>query len=133
MKAIKKEEAQEGEIIETHWDIKKIGIGLFVLILLFILGSYVFKFLGNRASPSESNVILGVTTEKSLTPTPALPTKEDLQNVISNAQETLSSLTSENLTSSQAAIQKVIDDLQVLKGDNGGAVGTFCKLVCSDK
>ena len=136
MKASEREEAQEGEIVETHWDIKKIGIGLFVLAILFIFGSYLLKFLGNRASNTiQPREVLGISSEKtnSLTPTPALPSKDDIQNVISNAQNTLSSLTSDNLTSSQAAIQKVIDDLQALKGGNGGAVGTFCKLVCSDK
>ena len=58
-----------------------------------------------------------------------LPTKENIETIIHNAQETLSELTSENLTSSQAAIQKLIADLQKLQ-ENKDAVGVICDLVC---
>ena len=119
----KDEKIQEGEIVETEWDIKKLLIGLVVLILLIIIGSYIF-FPSKETQPQA----LGVATNN-LSPTPPLPDQEDVQNIIDNARKTLSQITSENLTSSEAAIQRVINDLETLKGKDG-AVELLCNMVC---
>ncbi len=123
---IDKEEAHEAEIIESEWDIKKIIGGLFILAVLFILGSYVY-FPSNYKAPSST-----LSSVKSLSPTPPLPKKEDIQNVITNAREVLSQITAENVTSSGAAVQKIISDLQSLQGKDG-AIGLVCSLICKDK
>lgn len=124
---IDKEEAQEAEIVESVWDVKKIIGGLLILILLFIFGSYVYFPAGNEKKSAST---LGV--ESNLSPTPPLPKKEDIQNVITNAKEVLSQITAENITSSGAAVQQIISDLQGLQGKDG-AVGLVCNLICKDK
>ena len=121
---IDRHEALEGDIVETEWDIKKIGAGMLAAALLFITGSYILLPGG---SSDQSTRALGVST--SVSPMPALPDKEDVRNIITNAKESLSEITADNLTSSQAAIQKVISDLQGLQGKNG-AIDAFCHLVC---
>ena len=121
---INKDNVLEGEIVETEWDLKKIGAGIFILALLFIAGSYLLLPKGGSDSGLGT---LGAST--SFSPTSPLPNKEDVQNIIMNAKDALSEITADNLTSSQAAIQKVISDLQGLQGKSG-AVGVFCNLVC---
>lgn len=114
--------AEDGEVVETEWDWKRVGVGIFVLAVLFIVGSYIFFPKGSNQAT------LGASTQN-LSPTPALPNERDVQGIINSAKQTLSQLTSNNLTSSQAAIQKVITDLQQLQGSKS-AVGAFCSLVC---
>lgn len=128
LKLNRNEEITEGEIVEKEWDIKKIGIGLFILVLLFIAGTYV---IFPKGSDFQSPETLGAQTVN-LSPTPPLPNKEDVQGVINNAQETLSKVSAENLTASQAAIQQVINDLQTLQGKNG-AVHLLCNTLCRDQ
>lgn len=123
LKIDRSEEVQEGEIVETEWDIKKLIIGFIFLVLLIIIGSYIFF-----PSSEVKQETLGVSAQN-LTPTPPLPDQEDIQNVINNAQETLSQITAKNLTSSEAAIQRVINDLEMLKGNNG-ALNLFCNTIC---
>ncbi len=132
MKSLKEEPIQEGEIIETHWDVKKIAVGLVVLALLLIAGSYLF--LPKSDSNNQERGVLGVSESKVSTvqDVPPLPSKQDVQNVLSSAQTALSQITSDNLTSSQAAIQKVISDLSSLQ-DKKDAVGVFCEVVCKNK
>ncbi len=128
LKIDRDEEITEGEVVEKEWDIKKVGIGLFILVLLFIGATYV---IFPKGSDFKSPETLGAMTVN-LSPTPALPNKDDVQGVISNAQETLSKVSAENLTSSQAAIQQVINDLQTLQGKNG-AVHLLCNTICRDQ
>ncbi|HVZ12368.1 MAG TPA: hypothetical protein VG965_05040 [Patescibacteria group bacterium] len=131
LKIERDEEVQEGEIVETQWDFKKIAIGLVVLVVIFIGISYFF--LPKSGEDTALTATLGASTSsEDLSPTPPLPKKEDVQKVITNVRDTLSKITSDNITSSQAAIQKIITDLQGLQGKNGAAE-TFCKLVCNNK
>lgn len=127
MGSLKDEKVQEGEIVETMWDVKKIAAGLFIIVLLIIVTSYLFSKNGNTNQAAET---LGAQT--GVSPTPSLPTKEDVQNIITGARNSLSQITSDNLTSSQAAIQKIISDLKELQGKNG-AVGVICDLMCKNK
>lgn len=125
-------EKLEAETVETRWDIKRIVIGILIAIALIILGSYMlFPPRGGRDSLNGGT--LGITSHEDKAGTGRkevlLPTKENIETVIHNAQETLSELTSENLTSSQAAIQKLIADLQKLQ-ENKDTVGVICDLVC---
>ena len=124
---INKEESIEGEIVQTHWDLRKIGIGLFIFAILFIIGAYIF-FPSGGGQPENSSSTLGASTQ-SQTDTPPLPNKEDIQNVINNAQESLSKITADNVTSSDSAIQKIISDLEILRG-NKSAKAAICNLVC---
>jgi hypothetical protein len=122
------EEVQEGQIVESSWDLKKILIGGFVIVTLFLFALIIF-FPGKNSG--RKPVTLGAQTDRQqLTPTPPLPDKEDVQNIINSAKDTLSQITSENLSSSESAIQKVISDLQSLQAGSGSAVDVFCNFVC---
>ena len=128
----KEEEAQEGEIVETHWDVKKIAIGILALVLLFIAAAYIF-LPNNEVVQGPGVSILGTRNEDpSKEEVPPLPDREDVENILNNAQNSLSKITTHNLTSSQAAIQKVITDLQAIS-DKKDAVGAFCEVICKDK
>lgn len=127
LKIDREEEIQEGEVVESEWDLKKIVGGFLILSLFFILGAYVF-FPSNTNTQSAST--FGVSD--STTPTPPLPKKEDVQNIIVSAQDALSQITADNITSSEAAVQKIISDLQELQGKSG-AVGLVCSLICKEK
>jgi len=120
---INRDEAEDAEVVESEWDFKKIAIGLILIVLLFIVGSYIFLPNDQRQAST-----LGAT---SLTPTPSLPDREDIEAVISDAREKLSQITAENITSSGAAVQKIISDLQGIQG-SGGPVGFMCNLVCKE-
>jgi len=126
-----KQEAIEGELVETQWDIKRIAIGAVIIIALLILGSYILFPSGVKDTLDKET--LSITSDNARErEAPSIPKKEDIETIIHSAQETLSAITSDNLTSSQAAIQKLITDLQKLKEDKGAA-GILCDLVCKDK
>lgn len=128
----KEVEAQEGEIVETRWDIKKIAIGILALILLFIVASYIFLPSNDETQTPNISILGTADDDPPKEDVPPLPNKEDVENIISNAQSSLSKITADNLTSSQAAIQKVITDLQAIS-DKKDAVGAFCEVICKDK
>lgn len=114
----------EGETVETRWDPKKIIIGVVILLILGLLGAVMLTGIERRSSISDREA-LGVASEES----PSLPTSEDVERIIRETRETISNITTENLTSSQAAIQKMISDLEVLQGKKD-AKDVFCDLVC---
>jgi len=132
VKKIDKEEAQDGEVVESSWDLKKIGIGVVVLIIILIFGSYAFSFVGNKLSQGSKLSVLGTSTTQASKEVPPLPSKKDFDRVVENAKNTLSQLTSDNVSTSDGTIQNLINDLQALQGKKG-AVGAFCNLVCSNK
>ena len=114
----------EGEIVETRWDLKKIVIVAVTLLVLGLLGAIMLTGIGRQSSVSDREA-LGVASED----IPSLPTSEDVERIIRETRETISNITAENLTSSQAAIQKMISDLEVLQGKKD-AKDVICDLVC---
>ncbi len=126
-------EKLEGETVESLWDIKKIAIGLIILAFLISLGVLMLFPNSNSQDESKDRKALGISSEDNTHPgVPTLPTKEDIENILRDAQDTLSKITSENLTSSQAAIQKLITDLEVLQGEKN-VKDVICDLVCKDR
>lgn len=127
---------QEEEIVEK-WDWKRIAIGATVLTTLGVVGGYVvFKKtpLSNLASIDEKGT-LGVTSsnktaDNTSNSPPPLPSKEDINKIIDDVKNNISNITAENLTSSQAAIQTVIRDLQQLQSGKKTPIDELCSLVC---
>lgn len=117
----------EGETIESRWDLKKIIIGVVILSMLGLLGAIMLTGIGKRGSVNDREA-LGITNEE----TPSLPTTADVERIIRETRETISSITADNLTSSQAAIQKMISDLEKLR-EGKSTADVFCDLVCKDK
>lgn len=127
LKIEKDEEIQEGEVVESVWDFKKILIGSFLFLVIGLICLVVFFPGEQRRGPSTQT--LGESTIKSSKPTPPLPNREDIEGIIDSAKNTLSGITSENMDSSASAIQKVISDLQALQG-SGSAIDKFCDFMC---
>lgn len=126
-----KQEAIEGELVETQWNIKRIIIGAVIVVALLILASYILFPSGVK--DDQNKEALGITSGNADgREVQSLPSKEDIETIIQSAQETLSAITSDNLTSSQAAIQRLIADFQKLQKDKGPA-GILCDLVCKEK
>lgn len=133
MKDLKLKEI-EGEIIETKWDIKKIVIGMILLAFLIALGALVLFPNKNNYSGTVGEKALGVASDEGdgQKEAPSLPTKEDIEQILKETKTTISQITTENITSSEAAIQKLITNLEVLSGKKD-AKDVICDLVCSDK
>lgn len=120
---------QEGELVET-WSKPRIFVAAGIFIAVLCAGIYGYTVLAeNHTQPSQDNSILGI-TDSSAPKKASLPTTEDISNILDQAKENLSQITTENIISSQAAIQKIIQDLQGLQNGSGSAVGVFCDLVC---
>src|SRR3989344_2072682 len=95
----------EGEIVETRWDLKKIIIGVVILLVLGLLGVIMLTGIGRQSSVSDREA-LGVASEDA----PSFPASDDIERIIRETRKTISNITAENLISSQAAIQKMISD-----------------------
>ena len=124
----------EGDTVETRWDLKKLLIGVIILSVLGLLGAIMLTGLGKRSSISDRET-LGVASEEGTRDNrevPSLPSSGDVGRIIRETRETISNITSENLTSSQAAIQKMIQDLENLM-EGKSTADVFCDLVCKDK
>src|SRR5690554_3648571 len=121
LKEEKNEEVIEGEEVQSVWDLKKIIVGFVILIIILIVASYVF-IPTRYAGESDYRETLGASTSDE---PPPLPDASDVDKILNNAQKALSNITSENLTSSQAAIQKIITDLQKLQ-ESEGVGDVFC-------
>ncbi|OGH17773.1 MAG: hypothetical protein A2868_01100 [Candidatus Levybacteria bacterium RIFCSPHIGHO2_01_FULL_40_15b] len=123
----------EGETVETRWDLKKIIIGVVILLVLGLLGAIMLTGI-SRQSPISDRETLGAISEdenesRGGRERPSLPSSQDVERIIHETRETISNITAENLTSSQAAIQKMISDLEVLQGKKD-AKDVICDLVC---
>lgn len=133
MKDLKPKEI-EGEIVETKWDIKRIAIGLTLLAFLIAVGALVLFPNKNNYSGTVGEKALGISSDEEdpQKDVPALPTKEDIEQILKETKTTISQITTENVTSSEAAIQKLITNLEVLSGKKD-ARDVICDLVCKDK
>ncbi len=124
------------EEIPTKWDLKRIIIGIVILVGLGMLGYIMLFPKKNNVNDDRGSKTLGIfsnqTEKEEEKNQPRLPTKEDVENIIVDAKNTLSEITAENLTSSQAAIQKLISDLQNLQGKKE-PVDIICDLVCKNR
>ena len=116
----------EGETVETRWDLKKIIIGVVILLVFGLLGAIMLTGIGRQSSVSDREA-LGVESKDE--DAPSLPTSEDVERIIRETRETISNITADNLTSSQAAIQKMISDLEILQ-EKKDAKDVICDLVC---
>ncbi len=140
-RGIDKEEGfQEGEIVD-RWSKKRVLIALAVLVALLLGGFFALtqmkkkadKILGVESNPQ---VVDGSSASNSSNPANSsngnvrLPTKQDADQLLEQAKKELNSLTADNLTSSQAALQKVISDLQKVQTGQESPLNAICNYVC---
>lgn len=124
------DEFQEGEIVES-WSKKRMLSVLIVFVIIGVIAWYGFKKVETKVVN-----VLGTTTvmneSKAVESDVKLPTTEDANKLLEQAKKELSSLTLDqnNKTSSTAAIQKVIQDLQNIQQGKGNAMDLICHTVC---
>ncbi len=119
---------QEGEVVEA-WSKKRIGFA--ILLALFVIGGIGYGMLswteGLISKPIEKMNVLG---ESSSGDDVKLPTREDIEKTLENAKNELEKISSENVTASDAAVQKVIQDLQSIQGGGKEPVDVVCEMLC---
>lgn len=117
---------------QKEWDIKRIIFGISLFCLLVIFGIYFLLRPFSSKDIKNPNInVLGTTESNGKTPDDiSLPTKEDADKLLKDVQDTVSKITTENITSSQAAIQTVIQNLQELSGGKKSPTDFLCEFVC---
>lgn len=126
----KAEERHDDE--ESQWSIKRVAIGVFCFVMLATIGIVLFfPVLTQGLKISYEKAVLGASDKK--IEQVKLPDSGDIEKIIREAQKNLSQITPDNLTASDAALVKVIEDLQALRGGKKDATDVFCELVCKDK
>lgn len=124
------EEFQEGNIVES-WSKKRIFAGLFILGIIGMVGWYGLKQVSSKTSQ-----VLGSSTvlnqARSVSDSDVrLPSKEDANMLLEQAKKELNALTLEKSdTSSQAALQKIIADLQSIQKGKDSPMDLICHTVC---
>lgn len=118
---------QEGEVVEA-WSKKRIAIAIGVTTI--IIAGLIYGMLswteGVISKPIEKMNVLG----ESNTDDVKLPSREDVERTLENAKNELEKLSTENVTASDAAIQKVIQDLQSIQGGGKEPVDLVCEMLC---
>ncbi len=118
------ERFQEGKIVES-WSKVRVLIALVVIAGIAALGYILFTKAQSKAAR-----VLGAESPKIDTQNVHLPTRADANKVLNSVKQELNNLTSDNLTSSQAALQKIITDLQMLQSGKGNAADLICNTIC---
>lgn len=92
--------------------------------LFSLLGIFIWETKLRNIKPSPKT--LGVSTENKI----VLPDKKDAENILKNVQKEINTITPENITSSDSAILRIIEDLERLRSGDANALETVCSLVC---
>lgn len=128
----RKDEQEHHSDSEEQWSIKRIFVGIVSFLCLALLAAYLFfPAIKNGLATGYKKAVLGASDKKA--EKIELPDNKDVTKIIQEAQKNLSKITPENLTASDAAITKIIQDLQALQGGKKNAGDIFCELVCKDK
>lgn len=119
------ERFQDADIVES-WSKVRVFVALIVVVVLAGVAYVGFTRLKNKATQ-----VLGTETSPSIrTDDVRLPTQDDANQLLESAKNELNNLTANNLTSSQAALQKVISDLQALQSGKGNPTDLICHTLC---
>lgn len=118
------ERFQEGEIVESWSKVRVLTACIGVAIIAGLL------YVGFTKAQNKAARVLGIESSKVNTQDVHLPTQDDANQILENAKNQLNNLTSDNLTSSQAALQKIITDLQALQSGKGNATDMICHSIC---
>lgn len=97
---------------------------IFFGVLFSLLGIFIWETKLRNIKPSSKT--LGVSTENKI----VLPDKKDAENILKNVQKEINTITPENITSSDSAILRIIEDLERLRSGDANALETVCSLVC---
>lgn len=119
------EKFQEGTIVES-WSKWRIIAAAVLLIGAGALGYWGFTKLQHKAAQ-----VLGAQSGPRISSGDvSLPSSTDAQKMLNQAKQELNNLTSDNLTSSQGALQQVITELQALQKGKENPTDLICKQLC---
>src|SRR5579871_2718244 len=122
---------QDAEIIQEKWDKRKIFAGIIGLLVL------IFAFYQNRqiilGTVSSSGKVAGASTQKNVTgeqTVSPLPLQKDAQESIQGLLEEAKGVKLDEIASSSAQIQKVLNDLKALGNYPKDQVRQVCQNIC---
>lgn len=125
------EATQENDLSDVSWDVRRVGVGFLVLLLLFLLG-LIFLPQIKSAILDQSSKVLGVSfskPEQNLDP----PDAKEAEKILNDAKEEINKLTADNLTSSSSALNNIIRSLQQLQKGDMDAKEAICEHLCKPK
>ena len=125
---IEKEEGfTDGEVMES-WSGKRILVGLVVLIIIIGASVMFLSKIQERTSKvlGSKTQLQQIASDKDI----KLPSKETAQDLLNTAKKELDKITSENVSASDGALQKVISDLQKVQSGKETPIDALCKMVC---
>ncbi len=128
---IEKEEGfTEAEVVES-WSKKRIGVALLVVFLMGVGVMYAFSQIGKKATEVlGSQVGPQIQSSRVAASDVSLPSSTDAKELLETAKKELEKITSENVSASDGALQKVITDLQNVQSGKESPVDALCKMVC---
>jgi hypothetical protein len=130
---IEKEEGfQDAELVEK-WSRKRLFVAFTTLLVLGGVGYFALSQIGEKAQRVlglESGHQVNTSKSSDFSDEVRLPTKDDVNALLEQAKDQLSNMTADNITASQAAVQKIIQDLQSMQTGSQSPIGALCDLVC---
>ncbi|RJQ24980.1 hypothetical protein C4577_06655 [Candidatus Parcubacteria bacterium] len=140
----KKEIEQEGQ---ENWDIKRIIIGTVILISLIGFGYFQYSnSFKNEVENPKTGIFGAFSRDQSLKQPEQkipeeienlknleIPSREKIQEIILQAQETISEITPENAASSSQELQKLINDLSAVQNKSKEPKDLACELICGSE
>lgn len=118
---------QEGDVVEA-WSKKRISIA--ILLTLALIGGLGYGIVtwteGTLNKPVEELRVLGESSAEDI----ELPSRDDIERTLETAKNELEKISTENVTASDAAIQKVIQDLQSIQGGGKEPIDVVCEMLC---
>lgn len=137
-------EEKKGKDYEEVWDIKKIAIGVIVLVLL-IVGGLVLKRIIFHESLSPSSFIPKVSfpSVKGISTNPndqtqithlriSLPSQQDVQNQIQNIQQQVTHLNVAEIASSSPEVQAVLKQIENIPNQGTNQAKDACIRLCNN-
>lgn len=121
-----KEDIIEGEEVESNWDLRKIALGVVVISIIGLLGIIALSRF-DKPSFLNENKTLGVSNRNEDVVEP--PSTKEVEKIINETREAITNISPENLISSQAAIQKMISNLEILQGKKD-VKDVICDAIC---
>lgn len=119
-----KSKIKDGEI-EARWSIKRIAIFSSIMAILLFGIFYYFQL--------KKGDVLGETdmTSRIVGPQIDLPTRENIDEILENAERDISNINANDIISSQPQIQDVIKQLEKLTSGNN-IKEVVCSAICSN-
>lgn len=110
------------------WSGKRILVGLVVVVIIIGISAMFLSKVQERTSKvlGSKTQLQQIASDKDI----KLPSKETAQDLLNTAKKELDKITSENVSASDGALQKVISDLQKVQSGKETPIDAFCKMVC---